>query len=82
MPAPEGGKTEGVRDAGAPCQDLEPIPGISYTHNPLKELVCITRRTHSHANRGEILNPSELALLNRKTPVSVPTFCLIRRRTD
>jgi hypothetical protein len=70
MPAPEGGKTEGLRDAGSHCQDLEPIPGISYTHNPQKELTCISRCTSFHANPGKILNPSELALLNRKITVS------------
>lgn len=36
MPAPEDGKTEGVRDAGAPRHHQEPIPGIS-THTILRK---------------------------------------------
>lgn len=41
MPAPEGGKTEGVRVAGSGRHHLEPILGISYTHNPQKVLLCV-----------------------------------------
>lgn len=75
MPAPEGRKTEGVRDASAPCHHLEPVPGISYTHNPQKELMRITRCTSSHANPGRILNPPKLALLNCKITLSPPSAC-------
>lgn len=36
MPAPEGGKTAEVRDAGAPRHHQEPIPGIP-THTILRK---------------------------------------------